>query len=177
MALRVEASKGKSAGLWLDGPAAGQSCCRWRAVGRGLPAPLRPAKTCMCGVLDTQRRSGSAIGSGGAAVRSWQWEPQWISPVRDDSSRGMRVNTQKSARRALSSTAPTVSFLFKYCCSFLLVSLVHARLPSITQLLSFASSSLGSQVYKDTISRACLSSHARRTVIIRIAPLTTERLF
>ena len=52
------------------------------------------------GVLNKQCRSGNAVGSGGAAVRPWQWEPQWGSPARDDSTRGMRFNTQKSARRA-----------------------------------------------------------------------------
>ena len=34
--------------------------------------------------LNTQCRRGSAIGSGGAAVRPWQWEPQWGSPVLGD---------------------------------------------------------------------------------------------
>jgi hypothetical protein len=72
-----------------------------------------------CGVLTKQCRSGSAIGSGGAAVRSWQWEPQWGSVVRDDSTQGMhatlarhilesqhatflKVSEKKSARRAWS---------------------------------------------------------------------------
>ena len=55
------------------------------------PANLRRRACAQWNVLNKQRRGESAIGSGSAAVRSWHWDPQWGSPVREDSTRGMRV--------------------------------------------------------------------------------------
>ena len=44
-----------------------------------LWGPGRPAAG--CGVLNKQCERGSAVGSGGAALRAWQCEPQWGATV------------------------------------------------------------------------------------------------